>query len=363
MVATRADTPIAGAPPGGAAARRGGEAVRTCGGTKPGPQDGPHNGIYAAIDLGTNNCRMLVARPSAEGFRVIDSFSRITRLGEGLAGSGKLSRLAMDRTIDALGLCAEKMRRRGVTAARTVATEACRRAANGRAFVQEVRDRTGLRLETITPAEEARLALGGCAPLLDPDIPYALVFDIGGGSTELLWVELDPAGELAVQGLASLPLGVVTVAEECGGGDLCQRTYDAVKDRIVHLLRPFDLQHALADRVRHGDVQMLGTSGTVTTLGGVHLGLKRYDRSLVDGITIDFNDIVEVSRRLSTMTLRERAQHPCVGRERADLVLSGCAILEGLCELWPVGRLRVADRGLREGMLLDLMRVDAMEVA
>lgn len=269
----------------------------------------------------------------------------------------------MDRTIDALGQCAEKMRRRGVTAARTVATEACRRATNGRAFVEEVQDRTGLQLETISPAEEARLALGGCAPLLDPNVPYALVFDIGGGSTELLWVELNPSGDISVQGLASLPFGVVTVAEECGGGDLCQRTYNAVKERIMQLLRPFDLEHALRDRVENGDVQMLGTSGTVTTLGGVHLGLKRYDRSLVDGITIDFADIMEVSRRLSRMTLRERAQHPCVGRERADLVLSGCAILEGLCELWPVGRLRVADRGLREGMLLDLMRVDAMEVA
>lgn len=347
MVATRADTLFA-AP--GAAVRR------SLGAEEPA-------GVYAAIDLGTNNCRMLVARPSPDGFRVIDSYSRITRLGEGLAGSGKLSRAAMDRTIDALAHCAEKMRRRGVTAARTVATEACRRAVNGRTFLDEVRRRTGLRMETISPAEEARLALGGCAPLLDPDIPYAVVFDIGGGSTELLWVALEPDGTLDVHGLASLPLGVVTVAEECGGGDLCQRTYDAVKDRIMQLLRPFEAEHRLCERLAAGDVQMLGTSGTVTTLGGVHLGLRRYDRSLVDGITIDFDDIIAVSRRLSAMTLRERAAHPCVGRERADLVLSGCAILEGLCELWPVGRLRVADRGLREGMLLDLMKVDAMEVA
>lgn len=321
------------------------------------------DGVYAAIDLGTNNCRMLVARPTPDGFRVIDSYSRITRLGEGLAGSGTLSRAAMDRTLDALAHCAEKMHRRGVTAARTVATEACRRARNGAAFLDEVRRKTGLRLETISPAEEARLALGGCAPLLDPEIPYALVFDIGGGSTELLWVELKADGGLDVQGLASLPLGVVTVAEECGGGDLCSRTYRAVKERVMQLLRPFEAMHAVAERVEGGGVQMLGTSGTVTTLGGVHLGLKRYDRSLVDGIIIEFADIFDVSRRLSCMTLRERAQHPCVGRERADLVLSGCAILEGLCELWPVGRLRVADRGLREGMLLDLMRVDAMEVA
>lgn len=197
VVATRADTSIAGARHGGAAAWRGGAGGRRRGrGVAATGDGGPRDGVYAAIDLGTNNCRMLVARPSTEGFRVIDSFSRITRLGEGLAGSGRLSRTAMDRTIDALGLCADKMRRRGVTAARTVATEACRRAVNGRAFVEEVWKRTGLRLETITPAEEARLALGGCAPLLDPDIPFALVFDIGGGSTELLWVELDPAGRV-----------------------------------------------------------------------------------------------------------------------------------------------------------------------
>lgn len=316
----------------------------------------PPGDIYAAIDLGTNNCRMLIARPEGDnGFRVIDSFSRITRLGEGLTATGELSRSAQNRTIEALLRCAEKMERRGVTASRKVATEACRRATNGKEFLDRVFRETGIRLECITADEEARLALAGCASLLSRERPYALVFDIGGGSTELLWVRLTDSPFPCVEGFTTLPLGVVTVAEDCGGGDLSTRTYDTVVDHVRALLQPFEDRYCINDRIAADQAQMLGTSGTVTTLAGLHLGLTRYDRSLVDGISMSFDDITLLSRELAAMSLRQRADSPCIGPQRADLVLAGCAILEAMCSLWPMGRLTVADRGLREGMLMDLI--------
>ncbi len=328
--------------------------------------------IFAAIDLGTNNCRMLVARPSLyEGgpsdavrteFRVIDSFSRITRLGEGVSGSGRLSDDAMDRTIDALKCCAEKMERRRVSASRQVATEACRRAANCGEFLDRVTRETGLSLEIISAHEEATLALKGCAALLDFNMPYALIFDIGGGSTEVLFVQIASARNLAVQGCISLPMGVVTVAEDCGGGDLCGRTYQAVSERVQKLLEPFETAHGIREKIAAGVVQMIGTSGTVTTLGGLHLGLDRYDRAAVDGLTLEFEALHATSQSLCGKTLQQRAAEPCIGWQRADLMLAGCAILEAICHMWPVGRLKVADRGLREGLLMDLIHPSTLHV-
>ncbi|MQX38029.1 Ppx/GppA family phosphatase [Roseospira navarrensis] len=336
--------------------------------------------IFVALDLGTNNCRMLAARPDPRGgFRVVDSFSRITRLGEGLHDTGQLSEAAMDRTIDALRLCARKMARHRVVGSRMVATAACRHASNAAAFLHRVQTETGLRLEIIPPDEEARLALAGCAPLLRPGSLGAVVFDIGGGSTELMWVAAGDPGAAALPAaggviphagvghpahplgprivdMESLPLGVVTVAES-RGGDLCDQAYDAVKTDVRAALTAFDRRHGIAERLAVGDpIQMLGTSGTVTTLGGVMLDLPRYDRDSVDGLEVDFISIAAVSRRLRRMSCEQRARHPCIGGERADLVVSGCAILEAICDMWPVGRLRIADRGIREGVLIDLMR-------
>ena len=328
--------------------------------------------VFAAIDLGTNNCRMLVARPTVtdpgrgEGarteFRVIDSFSRITRLGEGVSGTGLLSSDAMDRTIDALKCCADKMERRRVSASRQVATEACRRAANCSEFLDRVTRETGLSLEIISAHEEATLALKGCAALLDFTIPYALIFDIGGGSTEVLFVHIENARSLAVQGCISLPMGVVTVAEDCGGGDLCGRTYQAVSERVQKLLEPFEVAHGIRDKIAAGVVQMIGTSGTVTTLGGLHLGLERYDRAAVDGLMLGFDALHATTKSLCGKTLQQRAAEPCIGWQRADLMLAGCAILEAICHMWPVGRLKVADRGLREGLLMDLIHPASLDV-
>jgi exopolyphosphatase/guanosine-5'-triphosphate,3'-diphosphate pyrophosphatase len=319
--------------------------------------------VFAALDLGTNNCRMLMARPDGDGFQVVDSFSRVTRLGEGLTRTGCLAPEAMDRTIEALKRCADKLQRRPIAGARHVATEACRRAANGPEFLDRVTRETGIDLEIISSDVEATLALKGCAALLDPGVPYAVMFDIGGGSTEVLLVRFGDDGAIHVEGCISLPMGVVTVAEDCGGGDLCERTFNEVAGRCGRLLEPFEDEHRIGEKIAEGRAQMIGTSGTVTTLGGLHLNLPRYDRTAVDGMTVDFDSLLGSSRRLCRMSLTQRVAEPCIGWQRADLVLAGCAILEAICRTWPVGKLRIADRGLREGLLMEMMHPAAVRVA
>jgi exopolyphosphatase / guanosine-5'-triphosphate,3'-diphosphate pyrophosphatase len=316
---------------------------------------------YAALDLGTNNCRLLIARPAGSGFRVVDAFSRIVRLGEGLAASGALSEEAMGRALEALKICADKIAARMVIAGRYVATEACRQASNCDAFLARVRAEIGLEIEIIPSTEEARLVVAGCAPLLNPRIPYALVFDIGGGSTEIVWLRL--WGERnrwrrpQILGSVSLPVGVVTLTDRFGGGEVSAVAYREMVAETMAALGPFETQHEILRRVRTGRAQMLGSSGTVTTLAGIHLALPRYIRTLVDGSILTFEQISVVSAHLAGLDLAGRAANPCVGHERADLVLSGCAILDAICATWPMGRLRVADRGVREGILCDLMRV------
>lgn len=317
-----------------------------------------------ALDLGTNNCRLLIARPEGAGFRTQDSFSRIVRLGEGLATSQLVSENAIQRTIDALRVCAHKLESGGVGKFRCVVTEVCRRAKNGEVFVERVRKATGLSLEIISPEEEARLTLAGCAELLEPKDDFALVFDIGGGSTELLWVRLEQGGGRRIEAFASFPFGVVTLAEKYGAekhGDsrISSETYGEMVGEIFDQLAPFDAAHGIGKAVAARERQMLGASGTTTTLAGVALGLKRYDRSRVDGAYLGRTQAVALSADLLAMTLEERIAHPCIGRGRADLVLQGAAILEAIWKTWPVPRLRVADRGIREGILRDLAAAPA----
>jgi exopolyphosphatase/guanosine-5'-triphosphate,3'-diphosphate pyrophosphatase len=312
---------------------------------------------YAALDLGTNNCRLLVARRAGRGFRIIDAFSRIVRLGEGIAQSGRLSQAAMDRTLVALAVCADKMARRKVTQTRAVATEACRRAENCEAFLERVRAETGIPIETIATDEEARLMVVGCAPLLDRRTPFAVVLDIGGGSTELAWLRVPPDPRRAPQVLdfVSLPYGVVTLSDGYDARAVTEPVYTGMVAEVRAALAPFEQAHAIARRIATGEVQMLGSSGTVTTLAAIHLELPRYNRIAVDGSSLSFAEVEAASRGLLSMDYAERVAHPCIGAERADLVLAGCAILEAICTLWPVGRVRVADRGLREGILQGLL--------
>lgn len=317
----------------------------------------PETPVYGALDLGTNNCRLLIARRGRNGFRVIDAFSRIVRLGEGLAHTGELSEGAMDRALEALKICADKMQRRNVTRARTIATEACRKAMNGAGFIERVERETGLVLDVVTPEDEARLAVSGCAPLIDPKCGAALVFDIGGGSTELIWVRRSTRGRAVIEDWTSLPCGVVTLAEHFGGVDVTDSVYNAMVAHVTDHLGEFRARDG-HDVLKESGFHLLGTSGTVTTIAGVQMGLKRYDRNKVDGAWVDPASVGGVTRELLTMNFEERAAHACVGRERADLVLAGCAILEAILNTWPADRLRVADRGLREGILFSLMSED-----
>ena len=314
-----------------------------------------HQGNYAAIDLGTNNCRLLIARPAREGFIVVDSFSRIVRLGEGLAASGRLSDAAMDRALSALAICADKLRRRNVGLVRSVATEACRRAVNGRAFVERVYDETGIALEIISTEQEARLAMTGCHALLEPGEGPALIFDIGGGSTELVIIDgHDADGTPHIMDWVSVPWGVVslTESEPIHHPDTAARlaSYDMLRARVAEALAPFARRLSPPENIR-----LLGTSGTVTTLGSVHLGLVRYDRRMVDGLVAPTQAMRDISSRLAGLAVEERAQISSIGAERADLVVAGCAILESIFDIWPAERLAVADRGIREGILRSLM--------
>lgn len=312
--------------------------------------------MFAAIDLGTNNCRLLIARPAGDAMQVVDAFSRVVRLGEGLEATGLLGETAIARTISALHICRSKIARAGVTAMRAVATEACRRATNADAFVTMAEAATGIRLEVISSAEEARLAFSGCAALLEPCDGYALVFDIGGGSTEFTWLALEGGRPRPIDHL-SVPEGVVGLTERFGGDRVSEEDFEAMKRRVLDGLLGFEARHAIARRIAAGEVQGMGASGTVTTLAGIQHGLTRYERSRVDGCYLDIPEALAEGRRLLLLDRAERAAVPCVGRARAELVLAGCAILEAICTLWPVPRLRIADRGLREGMLLDLAGV------
>ena len=316
-------------------------------------------GPYAALDLGTNNCRLLVARPSAEGFRVIDAFSRVVRLGEGLSHTGRLSEAAIARTLDALRVCRDKMTARGVTRARLIATEACRAAENGVVFLERVRGQLGLELEIVDRETEATLAVAGCSELADREAESIVLFDIGGGSSEIIWLDRGARDSVAVRRLQSwesLRLGVVSLAERFGGDEVTPEAFAAMTHFVADALAPFAAR--VAGRGRCARFHLLGTSGTVTTIAGVHLELPRYDRRAVDGLWLTSDEVDATVARLRAMSYAERAANACIGAERADLVLAGCAILEAIRGHFPAERLRIADRGLREGMLMQMMRAD-----
>ena len=321
----------------------------------------PHRHTYGAIDLGTNNCRLLIARPNEGGFTVIDAFSRIVRLGEGLSRTGELSQDAMDRAVGALAVCADKLRRRNVSLSRSVATEACRRAANGDLFAERVRSETGILLDIIEPAEEARLAVLGCHKLLEPGDGPALIFDIGGGSTELVLIDQDE-GSPRIRAWWSAPWGVVSLTESEGkealeGADRVQ-AYERMRERARRAFARF------ADMLpeNRAGIRLLGTSGTVTTLASVHLALPSYDRRAVDGLHVPIEAMQKISGMIAEMDYDERSALPCIGNERADLVVAGCAILEAIIEIWPAKNLGVADRGIREGILRSLMARDGWQL-
>ena len=323
--------------------------------------------LYGALDLGTNNCRLLIAAPAGRSFRVVEAFSRIVRLGEGLSQSGRLSEVAMDRALAALKISAEKVRRRRVVKLKAIATQACRSAENGPAFIARVAEETGLKLEIITPREEAQLSVAGCLNLLDKSSKAALVVDVGGGSTELSWVDLtgggldgdiakSAAGKLPIKAWLSIPIGVVVLAEKFPEGEAATEAwFRAMVEHVKVPLEAFRHADAMRPIFDTDHAHMIGTSGAITSLAGMHLGLPRYDRARVDGIWMSRDECEAAATLLLNLSPAARAAQPCIGPDRSDLVLAGAAILQAVQELWPCTRVRVADRGLREGILMSLM--------
>jgi exopolyphosphatase/guanosine-5'-triphosphate,3'-diphosphate pyrophosphatase len=321
--------------------------------------------LYAALDLGTNNCRLLIARPYENSFRVLDGFTRIVRLGEGLSTTGRLSDAAMDRTIDALRQCRNKLREHEPARVRLIATEACRSAVNGLEFLSRVERELGLVLEIVDRQTEAALAVTGCADLIEDGAAGALMFDIGGGSSELAWLDFRGGrpkrqGKMSasIRSWQSLPVGVVSIAEKFGGVTVTRETFEAMVAFVTGHLRQFRGRDKLKQMIAEHPVHLIGTSGTVTTLAGLHLGLDRYERQKVDGLWMTTLQVDATMTALLGMSYERRMGHPCIGRERADLVLPGCAIFEAIRREWPTSRVRVADRGLREGILISLIDAD-----
>jgi exopolyphosphatase/guanosine-5'-triphosphate,3'-diphosphate pyrophosphatase len=322
-------------------------------------------GLYAALDLGTNNCRLLVAQPTRPGqFRVVDAFSRIVRLGEGLGASGMLSADAMDRAIEALKVCATKLASKNVRRARLIATEACRAAGNGEAFLSRVTAETGLDLEVINRETEARLAVSGCASLIGREARSAVLFDIGGGSSEIAVLQIkdqrSPRLANHITHWTSLPVGVVTLSERHGGQHVTPEIFEAMVSEVAGMLSSFDSPEADELNGENSGFHMIGTSGTVTTLAGVFLNLPRYDRRQVDGLWMSADEVTAMQDKLVALDFAARAANPCIGPDRADLVLAGCAILEAIRRRFPADRMRVADRGLREGLLTEMMADDGV---
>lgn len=321
-----------------------------------------NNDLYAALDLGTNNCRLLIAQPTRPGqFRVVDAFSRIVRLGEGLVTTGRMSEEAMDRAVEALRVCAAKLAGRRIRKMRLIATEACRAAANGDEFLSRVTRETGLELEIISRETEARLAVSGCSSLVGREARSVVLFDIGGGSSEIAVIRIDEnrSNRLAnhITHWTSLPVGVVTLSERYGGKDVTPAIFDDMVEEVAGMLAKFESPSPDAN-LPSDSFYLIGTSGTVTTLAGVHLDLPRYDRRRVDGLWLSDDEVSAMQAKLLSWNFEARAANACIGSDRADLVLAGCAILEAIRRRWPSQRMRVADRGLREGLLADMMADD-----
>ena len=334
--------------------------------------------LYAALDLGTNSCRMLIAEPKGSQFLVIDSFSKTVQLGAGLEASGKLSRASMGRTIQALRICQKKIEKHGVKRMRLVATEACRRARNARDFMRQIKRETGLWVEIIPAEEEARLAVISCAPLVRAGTEQLLIVDIGGGSTELVWIDLSAvapadrarsimrlhsgfnaqgATDARVVDWISVPLGVATLKDQFA---------DVEDDAARFALMSWYFEESLANfspsqgTMPGQGFQVIGTSGTVTTVAASHLGLRRYDRTKVDGLVMNADQINLVIRDYLQLGPEGRRTDPRIGRDRHTLIMSGAAILQALIRIWPTTHLSVADRGLREGLLYAQMSADGV---
>ncbi len=335
--------------------------------SKPSPTARPaHAPLYAALDLGTNNCRLLIAsveqgNTPAPQLKVMESFSRIVKLGEGVSKTGKISEAGMERTIEALKVCKKKLDRHEVHLSRFVATEVARKAENTKEFLKRVKSELDLTIDVISSEEEARLAFLGCASLLTETANRAIVFDIGGGSTELMWIDVDPKHDKGstISDWLSIDCGVMNLMDRFGGYDFVDMTYRDMVDYVAKRIEPFEEANEISDTIGNKRVQMISTSGTVTTLAAIHLGLPRYDRAKIDGIKLSITDLRDTITTLLKMRPSERFNHPCIGPDRVDFIISGCAIFDAISNIWPTSDITIADRGVREGIIISLLQGQA----
>ncbi|MCK5040836.1 MAG: Ppx/GppA family phosphatase [Sphingomonadales bacterium] len=322
--------------------------------------------VFAALDLGTNNCRLLVATPLANSFRVVDAFSRIVGLGEGLDTHGVISDVSMERAIASLHICAQKLKRRQVTHLRAVATEACRKADNRGLFVDRVREETGIALDIISAEAEAKLAVEGCQQLFKPELKKAIVFDIGGGSTEISAVSVAADGSLSMDMWTSLPIGVVRLAENISTS-IAEGDYKEIVAGIEAEIKPFVQALMQKDQdwktaFLNDEIQLVGSSGTVTTLAALQLGLESYNRNIVDGSWLDRAVLQQVAQNTALISYEERSAIPSIGADRAKLLIPGCAILDAVLGQFTFGEICIADRGIREGVLRGLMGLNVKPI-
>ena len=316
--------------------------------------------LYGSIDLGTNTCRLLIAKliPTEDGrvFSPVESLSRVVRFGENLdsgqTGTRRLSPQAVDRALMALEECKKLLQRYNVRHMRCVATAACRYAENTEEFVQEALNKTGIRVEVISPQEESELAVAGCAELFDEQFSHAIVFDIGGGSTEFVWTEILPDQGFRIVDSISFPYGFATSKEDLRDADKCLKITQSVSSAV----NDFAVEYKIRELFHAGKVQMIGASGTITTLAAIAMDLDRYDKKSVHEVPLCRETLKYVFRYLSNTKYKERVEHPCIGQQRAESIMGGVALFKAIDEVLNIDPIIAADRGVREGILHTLAR-------
>jgi exopolyphosphatase/guanosine-5'-triphosphate,3'-diphosphate pyrophosphatase len=316
--------------------------------------------------------------------KVIDSFAKIISLGEGIKQTGVLSEEAIERTIVALRACKKKLDSHRIYKMRAVATEACRQASNTKSLIERVNSEIGVDLEVISPQEEARLVLKGCSGVISDEKNYGILMDIGGGSTEVVWLKINKGmtrPTISVIDSISLPFGVVTISDTYTHSKNNQEIYTVLRKNILSTIDTFMKKNNIRTNFSKGDVQVITSSGTTTTLGSLTLGLSTYDRSSVDGKDFSSKKIVEVGEELLSRYLSSTPTTVKLGKEknfitnkffdhvldksseefkifaynRMGLLAAGVVIINSILESIGDCLVRIADRGVREGILYDLM--------
>ena len=307
----------------------------------------------ASIDVGSNTVRLLLAQPlPGQTFRPLRVERIITRLGGNFSSRKGLDKLSMERTVEALRSFAEVLEGEGVEKIFAVGTGVLRKARNRSAFIKAVRAQTGFSLRIISGREEARaMARGVLGSLKDRTTPR-LIVDVGGGSTEIIWMERQ-----TLRKSVSLDLGVVGLTERFLSEDPPNPAEMEALNRFVQAILAEVRRHwekeGWDDRKVHS--HLAGTAGTVTTLGAIALSLSVYDPQKVTGHRIPFSKLRRMHRLLSSLSLKERGRVPGLEKGREDLILAGSAILLNLMEVFGRSALEVIDSGLLEGVLLEGM--------